>query len=197
MLPSCWLLLPSTLLNDSLNAGSLRIHLPLLKSVMLCKACNTCCSGADAPVSSSRMRVAAATALGAAAVKAKMLADAEEREVQRQVQVAVDAQIQKVQLKLNSITQLEDALEKERSIMEVFDTVPHLLHHAYRIHIAQCNNLAITDITHLCPVSCKDCFWADCMLTSGMKVIWQLYADTCLELTVILYSIAELRVYYS
>lgn len=71
-----------------------------------------------APVSGSRMRVAAATALGAAAVKAKMLADAEEREIQRQVQVAVDAQIQKVQLKLNSMTQLENALEKERSIME-------------------------------------------------------------------------------
>lgn len=65
------------------------------------------------------MRVAAATALGAAAVKAKMLADVEEREVQRQVQVAVDHQIQKLQLKLNSVTQLEDALEKERSIMEV------------------------------------------------------------------------------
>lgn len=65
------------------------------------------------------MRVAAATALGAAAVKAKMLADVEEREVQRQVQVAVDAQIQKLQLKLNSVSQLEDALEKERSIMEV------------------------------------------------------------------------------
>ena len=76
---------------------------------------------ADAPVSSSRIRVAAATALGAAAVKAKMLADAEEREVQRQVQAAIDAQIQKVQLKLNSMTQLEDALEKERSIMEVCD----------------------------------------------------------------------------
>ena len=65
------------------------------------------------------MRVAAATALGAAAVKAKMLADVEEREVQRQVQVAVDHQIQKLQLKLNSVSQLEDALEKERSIMEV------------------------------------------------------------------------------
>ena len=66
------------------------------------------------------MRVAAATALGAAAVKAKILADAEEREIQRQVQVAVDAQMQKVQLKLNSMTQLEDALEKERSILEVY-----------------------------------------------------------------------------
>lgn len=65
------------------------------------------------------MRVAAATALGAAAVKAKMLASAEEREVQRQVQLAVDAQLQKVQLKLKSISQLEEALEKERSIMEV------------------------------------------------------------------------------
>ena len=65
------------------------------------------------------MRVAAATALGAAAVKAKMLADAEEREVQRQVQIAVEAQMQKVQLKLKSMKQLDEALEKERSTMEV------------------------------------------------------------------------------
>ena len=71
------------------------------------------------------MRVAAATALGAAAVKAKMMADAEEREVQRQVQIAIEAQLQKVQLKLNSMTQLEDALERERSIMEV--CLPELL----------------------------------------------------------------------
>lgn len=85
---------------------------------------NACCGVADAPVSSARVRVAAATALGAAAVKAKMLADAEEQEIQRQVQVAVDAQIQKVQLKLNSMNQLEDALEKERSIMEVCSSCP-------------------------------------------------------------------------
>ena len=76
-------------------------------------------SVADAPVSSSRMRVAAATALGAAAVKAKVLAEAEEREVQRQVQAAIEAQMQKVQLKLNSMAELEKALEQERSIMEV------------------------------------------------------------------------------
>lgn len=79
------------------------------------------------------MRVAAATALGAAAVKAKILAEAEERELQRQVQVAVDAQIQKVQLKLNSMSQLEDALEKERSIMEVF------VLHAGHAHLLRCN----------------------------------------------------------
>ena len=53
------------------------------------------------------------------------------------------------------------------------------------------------DITDLCPVFCGDCFWADCMLTSGMKVILQLDPDTCLELTVMLCSIAELKVYYS
>ena len=88
------------------------------------------------------MRVAAATALGAAAVKAKMLADAEEREVQRQVQVAVDAQIQKVQLKLNSMTQLEEALEKERSIMEVCACCPSgapSCLQAACIHDAQCS----------------------------------------------------------
>lgn len=108
-------------------------------------------SDADAPVSSSRMRVAAATALGAAAVKAKILADAEERELQRQVQVAVDAQIQKVQLKLNSMTQLEDALEKERSIMEVWVPVgprPMLLTHAQ--HHAQCVTVVAHQIRHLC-----------------------------------------------
>ena len=76
-------------------------------------------AAADAPVSSSRVRVAAATALGAAAVKAKVLAEAEEREVQRQVQAAIEAQMQKVQLKLNSMAELEKALEQERSIMEV------------------------------------------------------------------------------
>lgn len=80
------------------------------------------------------MRVAAATALGAAAVKAKMLADAEEREIQRQVQVAVDAQIQKVQLKLNSMTQLENALEKERSIMEVCTGLPVSSTFCSRLH---------------------------------------------------------------
>lgn len=78
---------------------------------------------ADAPVSSTRMRVAAATALGAAAVKAKLLADAEERELQKQVQIAVEAQMQKVQLKLNSMKQLDEALEKERSTMEVRLTI--------------------------------------------------------------------------
>ena len=70
------------------------------------------------------MRVAAATALGAAAVKAKVLAEAEEREVQRQVQLAIEAQMQKVQLKLNSVAELEKALEQERSIMEVRNTHP-------------------------------------------------------------------------
>lgn len=74
---------------------------------------------AAAPVSSTRIRVAAATAFGAAAVKAKMLADAEERDMQHQVQIAIEAQMQKVQLKLNSIQQLNEALEKERKTMEV------------------------------------------------------------------------------
>ncbi len=93
-------------------------------------------------MSSSRMRVAAATALGAAAVKAKMMADAEEREVQRQVQIAIEAQLQKVQLKLNSMTQLEDALERERSIMEVclleLLLIMHFLLCQMQGHIALC-----------------------------------------------------------
>lgn len=95
-------------------------------------------------MSSGRMRVAAATALGAAAVKAKMMADAEEREVQRQVQIAIEAQLQKVQLKLNSMTQLEDALERERSIMEVCRLELLLTMHSLlcqmQAYIALCTN---------------------------------------------------------
>lgn len=54
------------------------------------------------PISSARLRTAAATALSAAAVKARVLADAEERECQRLVTAAIEAQFQKVQFKLQA-----------------------------------------------------------------------------------------------
>lgn len=162
--------LSSTILDNTSDSGSLHLHSSLLESVLSCEACGACCGGADAPVSSSRMRVAAATALGAAAVKAKMLADVEEREVQRQVQVAVDTQIQKLQLKLNSVSQLEDALEKERSIMEV--CAPY---HAYEFVavLRTCGfSLGIIRlVTRAVPL--QGCFRASCMLTSTVEAIFQ------------------------
>lgn len=51
-------------------------------------------------VSASKMRVAAATALSAAAVKAKLMAEQEEREIQRLIVTVVDSQLKKLEIKL-------------------------------------------------------------------------------------------------
>lgn len=61
---------------------------------------------------------AAAAALGAAAAKAKLLADHEEREIQRLVYDAVETQLQKLDLKLNQFEELEALMEKERQEIE-------------------------------------------------------------------------------
>lgn len=58
-------------------------------------------------VSSSKMRVAAATALSAAAVKAKLLAEQEEREIQRLVVTVVDSQLKKIEAKLKYSEELD------------------------------------------------------------------------------------------
>lgn len=60
------------------------------------------------------MRAAAATALAAAAVKAKLLADQEEREVARLVQLVVEAQLKKLEIKLKHFDELEEMLEREK-----------------------------------------------------------------------------------
>lgn len=148
---NCW-----DLVNVMLLTGTLKYWLDTCIFDRCGKSCRTKpvirFPDADASVSSSRMRVAAATALGAAAVKAKILAEAEERELQRQVQVAVDAQIQKVQLKLNSMTQLEDALEKERSIMEVCVPCCMPAMHTFLLQYrAQCTTGVAQKTSHLCP----------------------------------------------
>lgn len=52
------------------------------------------------PISAARTRLAAATALAAASVQAKLLADQEEREVQRLVLQAIEHQFKKVNAKL-------------------------------------------------------------------------------------------------
>lgn len=58
-------------------------------------------------VSSSKMRVAAATALSAAAVKAKLMAEQEEREIQRLVVTVVDSQLKKLEAKLKYSEELD------------------------------------------------------------------------------------------
>ena len=61
---------------------------------------------------------AASTALAAAAVKAKVLADFEEREIQLLVNGAIEAQMRKIELKMSQFEELEVVLEKERQELE-------------------------------------------------------------------------------
>lgn len=68
--------------------------------------------------SATRVRAAAAAALSAAVVKAKLLADNEEREIQRLMVGAVDLQLRKVELKLRHLDEIEQALERERATLE-------------------------------------------------------------------------------
>ncbi|KAG9071193.1 hypothetical protein KI688_008738 [Linnemannia hyalina] len=59
-----------------------------------------------------------AAALGSAAAKAKVLADNEEREVRRLVTQVVEAQLKKMELKLQQFGELESVLETERRELE-------------------------------------------------------------------------------
>lgn len=60
-----------------------------------------------------RVKRAAASAMAAAAVKAKLLADQEEREMQRLIGVVIDHQLKKLDLKLKFLNELEAAIGKE------------------------------------------------------------------------------------
>eukprot|EP00850_Spirogloea_muscicola_P010436 SM000061S19263 [mRNA] locus=s61:398927:405189:- [translate_table: standard] len=86
----------------------------------------------DSPTSALRLRVAAATGLAAAAVKAKLLADAEEREIQRLVADVMEQQVKKLEIKLRHFEDLEDLLLKERDQVE--RTRQHLI--AERVRLA-------------------------------------------------------------
>jgi len=66
----------------------------------------------------SEIKAAAAAAIGAAAARAKILADAEEREIQRLVAIVVEVQLRKLDAKLEHFHQLEQVLEKERLNLE-------------------------------------------------------------------------------
>ncbi|KAI8048382.1 hypothetical protein BDF22DRAFT_703091 [Syncephalis plumigaleata] len=72
----------------------------------------------DRPVDQSTLAKAASTALGAAAAKAKVLSEYEEREVQKLVYAVVEAQMKKLELKMNQLEELEQLLEQERQELD-------------------------------------------------------------------------------
>ncbi|KAK9817370.1 hypothetical protein WJX74_007089 [Apatococcus lobatus] len=74
-------------------------------------------SPAGAPTT-VQVRAAAGTALGAAAVRAKLLADREESEMRRLVVEACQAQMAKIQLKMQHYEELDAALNREQSVMQ-------------------------------------------------------------------------------
>lgn len=65
-----------------------------------------------------RVKDAATTALAAAAVKAKFLADQEEWEILRLAAFVVDSQTKKIETKLKLFRELDTALEKEHNLLE-------------------------------------------------------------------------------
>ena len=70
------------------------------------------------PPTTLQMQTAAAAALAAAAVKAKLLADQEEREIQRLVNQVMEAQLARLDAKVKQFDQLEVLLEREREQVE-------------------------------------------------------------------------------
>lgn len=66
-----------------------------------------------AALPSTRVRAASAAGLAAAAVKARLMADAEEREMQRLIIVACENQLQRVQAKLAHLEKVDDLVKAE------------------------------------------------------------------------------------
>lgn len=68
--------------------------------------------------SNEAVQKAAGAAFGAAAAKAKVLADYEEREMQRLVNQAVEQQLKKLELKMKLFEEMENHLDNERRELE-------------------------------------------------------------------------------
>lgn len=71
----------------------------------------------EGQVSREAMQQSAAKGLGAAAVKAKLLANQEEREVHRQVNAVLEQQVKKLDGKLKLLEELTDLLSRERDAL--------------------------------------------------------------------------------
>jgi len=75
----------------------------------------------DAPFSESdqdMLKAAAAAALGTAAVKSKLLAEKEEREIHKLVAEVIDAQLKKLELKMKGFEEIEEILKEEQLKVE-------------------------------------------------------------------------------
>ncbi|OIW17048.1 hypothetical protein TanjilG_00187 [Lupinus angustifolius] len=75
------------------------------------------CPNDDIPLT-LQIRAAIATALGAAAARAKLLADQEDREIEHLVATIIEAQIEKMQHKVKHFDDLEQMMEKEHAETE-------------------------------------------------------------------------------
>ena len=71
--------------------------------------------GKDGPFPAAAVKAAAATGLAAAAVKAKLMADREEQEIQKLVIQVVEKQMLKLEMKLKAFEDLDSLLEKEKA----------------------------------------------------------------------------------
>ena len=69
-------------------------------------------------VSREHERAAAAAGLAAAAVKAKLLADRDEHEIEKLVVGVVEMQMRKIELKLRQMEELDKGLERERAAVD-------------------------------------------------------------------------------
>ena len=72
----------------------------------------------DEPPTPASLAAASAAALAVAAVKAKLLAEKEERAVRALMSEVVSTQMQKVQLKLNSLEHLETVMKQQAEQLE-------------------------------------------------------------------------------
>jgi len=75
-------------------------------------------AAADEPPSPASLAAASAAALAVASVKAKLLAEKEERAVRALMSEVISTQMQKVQLKLNSLEHLETAMKQQAEQLE-------------------------------------------------------------------------------
>lgn len=62
------------------------------------------------------VRQASLAAIGAAAAKAKIMAQKEEREIQKNVVGIIEKQLRKIELKMKHFEELEKTLEKEKNL---------------------------------------------------------------------------------
>merc|ERR1711902_201563 len=83
----------------------------------------------------SNITTAAASALAAAAVKAKHLAAVEERKIKSLVALLVETQMKKLEIKLRHFEELETIMDRERETLEF--QKQQLIHERQQFHLEQ------------------------------------------------------------